>query len=137
MKTDNEKALSRIADALQFQAEAGLIKNPESALDVMFAANEFCETNGQQPVFAPVEIQFQTFLDRVELTQRERDLLYVSNFFCYVFQTLHFDIAIAGKTPSPHDANLIKQTYASLVRLGQERTLTDNIRKPLIAKWCM
>ena len=126
-----------IADAFTFQVDAELIQAPESLSAAMNAVNDLCDANGQLRKFVEVDIQFQTFLDRMDLTQKERDLIYVANFFYRAYQILHVDIAVHSVTPSPYDINVIKQTYASLVRLGQEFTLTNNLRKTLIKKWCM
>lgn len=126
-----------IVDTLAYQVEAGLTESPSCLSVAMIQANKFCEANDQPKQFADVDIQFQTFIDRMDLIEKERDLIFVTNFFHRVYHILHIDIAIYGNTPTTHDVSLVKQTYASLVRLGKEWTLTDNLCKSIIEQWCI
>jgi hypothetical protein len=98
----------------------GALEKPTSKSQTMELTNQYYKQNNpnswDQP-FADKDVQFTKLFDIVELTQREKDIMYVSNFFHSSYTILHVKILTLGDEPTETDIYELKRTFSSLTRL--------------------
>lgn len=80
-------------------------------------------TNREIPILGSVDIAFQQFLEQAGLSNREKDLLYISNFFNTAYLLLHVDVKIHKKQLTSNEASYIKEVYQKLKKLGLDHLL--------------
>lgn len=99
--------------------------------------NEILEANNADlSEFYPEEdIRYSEFLEEVLSSQREIDIVLVSNFFYRVYRLLHIDIKTLNLKPNPYDSEQIKNVYNALDRLGKKHLLTNGLKKSIIKKY--
>lgn len=97
--------------------------------NAIFMANS---TDIQKP-FGGSDVAFATFVDYLRETgsQRERDLVLVSEALCRVWKTLHITVQAMGERPSPADEQELNTVAPALQRLGLLHLLTENLRADL------
>jgi hypothetical protein len=99
----------------------GALEKPTSKSQTMELTNQYYKQNNpnswDQP-FADKDVQFTKLFDIVELTQREKDIMYVSNFFHSSYTILHVKILTLGDEPTETDIYELKRTFSALTRLG-------------------
>jgi hypothetical protein len=107
-----------------YEVALGLVEaleKPNSNSQTMELTNKYYkQTNPNlwdQP-FADNDIQFTKLFEIVELTQREKDIMYVSNFFHSSYTTLHVKILTLGDKPTEVDIYELKRTFSALTRLN-------------------
>jgi hypothetical protein len=107
-----------------YEVALGLVEaleKPTSKSETMELTNKYYkQTNPNlwdQP-FADKDIQFTKLFQIVELTQREKDIMYVSNFFHSSYTTLHVKILTLGDKPTEVDIYELKRTFSALTRLN-------------------
>jgi len=117
---------------LEYEVSLGLVaslEQPKSNSETMSLTNQYYKQNNpnswDQP-FADKDIQFTKLFELVELTEREKDIMYVSNFFHSSYTILHVKILTLGDEPSPTDIYELKRTFSALTRLGALDTLLNS-----------
>ena len=107
-----------------YEVALGLVEaleKPTSKSQTMELTNQYYKQNNpnswDQP-FADKDVQFTKLFDIVELTQREKDIMYVSNFFHSSYTILHVKILTLGDEPTETDIYELKRTFSALTRLG-------------------
>lgn len=76
--------------------------------------------------FQDKDIQFVKLFERLDCNQRERDLIYISQFFHSAYTTLHVTILTLGETPTPGSLEELKRTYETLIRLDNQTNILFN-----------
>ena len=76
--------------------------------------------------FQDKDIQFVKLFEQLECTERERDIVYLSQFFHPAYTTLHVTILGSGETPSPGSIVDLVRTYDALTRLDLAYLLLNN-----------
>ena len=114
-----------------FDVALGLVASldqPKSNSETMSLTNQYYKQNNpnswDQP-FADKDVQFTKLFELIELTQREKDIMYASNFFHSSYTILHVKILTLGDEPSPADIYELKRTFSALTRLGALDTLLN------------
>lgn len=114
-----------------FDVALGLVaslEQPKSNSETMSLSNQYYKQNNpnswDQP-FADKDVQFTKLFELVELTQREKDIMYASNFFHSSYTILHVKILTLGDEPSATDIYELKRTFSALTRLGALDTLLN------------
>ena len=112
--------------------------NPDAEKNVvMRSANDiFCANNDNwQTPFSQVDIEFATYIDWVKAncSQREIDLIKISEKLTRVWMTLHITMQAMGEHPNDYDQEEIVSLVKSLSRLGLMHLLTDNLRHDLVS----
>lgn len=110
-------------------------KSGEPLNVIMRKANEIFKANSNHwnMPFAQVDVEFATFLDfmKKNCTQRELDLVYVSENFSRVWVVLHNNAAM-GEKLTPSDMDGVNGLSKSLKRLGLLSLITDGLQKDLV-----
>lgn len=104
-------------------------EHPTSYSDTMTLANGYFAQmykDTWQTAFEQKDIQFVKFYERMALTDREKDLLYVATFFHAAFTTLHVTILTLGETPSPASVSELTKTFDAMTRLGAADILLND-----------
>jgi hypothetical protein len=106
------------------------IKNTKNTSELMKRVNEIASSDGSnEKVFPQVDIVFATFTDYIKetATQREKDLLIVSEFLTRVWQSLHVsDQGLGEKLNEVEKSDLIL-LKSSLDNLELTHLLTDGL----------
>jgi len=105
------------------------IEKPTSYSSSMTLANGYFEQmykNTWKTAFAQKDIQLVKFFEQMRMSDREKDLLYVSNFFNAAFTTLHVTILTLGEAPSPAAVIELKKTFEATQRLDAADILLND-----------
>ncbi len=94
------------------------------------------EPDNHQLPFSQVDINYAELLYHIKVngTQREMDLVYVSNLFHEVWSELHVSLAVLKENVSESRENNIRKLYDALKRLYMTHLLTDGLPKKWV-KW--
>jgi hypothetical protein len=76
--------------------------------------------------YGEVDFLFQEFIEEADLSQREKDLIYISNFFHYSWKTLHLGIIFENRKPNEYEVDTILKTFYALTRLNLQNKLLMN-----------
>lgn len=89
------------------------------------AKDIFDQNNSGCDVFplSQQDINFQIILEELNLTQRERDVIYITTFFHSAYTTLNISWYICKDIISDVDKERILQCHACLIRLGLDENL--------------
>ncbi len=88
---------------------------------------KLCEINNIKNRLAPVDISFQQFLDDANLSEREKDMIYLSQFFHSAYSTLHITIIAGYGELNPYWADLMYSVYNKLIKYGLEKHMLRNL----------
>jgi len=103
---------------------------------VMRAANEIFKANsdGWNPPFSQVDVEFATFLDFLKETgtPRERDLVYISDTLTRTWKVLHLN-SVLGEKLTAADLDDIQALSKALNRVGLLNLITDGLRDDLVS----
>ena len=106
--------------------------------DVMEKANEIFKRNSTDwsIPFAEKDIVFAKFVDYMKesCTQKELDMVLVSDKLTRAWDTLHIDMKLMGKEPTEYQKKDIDLTVDALKRLELMSLLTKDLPKKLV-KW--
>ncbi|MDD5151764.1 MAG: hypothetical protein PHC28_15015 [Flavobacterium sp.] len=73
--------------------------------------------NGTLHRYGKCDIEFQKFLETLQ-TQREKDLIYISNFFHFAWNTIHIKYLCLNEDFSAYDLSITKSVFNALDRQG-------------------
>ena len=105
--------------------------------DFMKKVNEIASSGGSnETVFPQVDIVFATFTDYVKetATQREKDLLIVSEFLTKGWQSLHVSVQVLGEKLSEVEKSDLILLKSSLDNLKLTHLLTDGLNNKTLKK---
>lgn len=106
--------------------------------DVMEKANEIFKSNSTDwnIPFAQKDIVFAKFVDYMKesCTQKEIDLVLVSDKLPRAWETLHIDMKLMNKEPTDYQKKDIALTVAALKRLELMNLLTQDLPNKIV-KW--
>lgn len=107
--------------------------------EIMDLTNDVLNSNNADilELFPEEDIRFTKFTEQVIQTQRERDLIYVSNFFTQAYRILFIDILVLKKEPNGHDSSIIFSVHAALERLGSPELLTAGLSDKIVKKYLL
>lgn len=86
-----------------------------------------CETNNIKHKILDVDLHFQKFLDFADLNEREKDMIYVTNFFHSAYLTLHQTLRYELDEPKQYDINILIKVYGTLIKYGIGFTLLKDL----------
>ena len=100
----------------------------------MDAINQLMEINGARVTelpFATVDIRFAEFINflNMDCTERERDLVIISENLCRVWKTLHLSVQTMKEKLTPQDNKEIRLLAPALKRLNLEHLITKGLNK--------
>ena len=104
------------------------LSEPKSASEHMEYSNWYYKQINKHDWHIPFpdkDIQFVKLFEQLNCSERERDIVYVSQFFPAAYNTLHVTILRLGETPSPGSIDELVRVYETLVRLGASRLLLN------------
>ena len=104
------------------------LSEPKTLSEHMEQSNQYYKlmNNGDWHIpFPDKDIQFVKLFEQLNCSERERDIVYVSQFFPAAYNTLHVTILRLGETPSPGSIDELVRVYETLVRLGASRLLLN------------
>lgn len=104
------------------------IDKPTKASDMMEYSNSYYRQLNPREwdiPFADKDIQYVKLFERLDCTDREKDIMYISNFFHSVYVTLHVTILALGERPSPGSLIELKRVFDVLQRLDAVETLLN------------
>lgn len=113
--------------AIMLAQQEGNIKNTS---ELMKRVNEIASSDGSnEKVFPQVDIVFATFTDYVKetATQREKDLLIVSEFLTRVWQSLHIGVQGLGEKLNEVEKSDLVLLKSSLDNLELTHLLTEGL----------
>ncbi len=105
-------------------------ENIKKTSDLMKRVNEIASSDGSnEKVFPQVDIVFATFTDYVKenATQREKDLLIISEFLTRVWQSLHVSVQGLGEKLNEVEKSDLILLKSSLDNLELTNLLTDGL----------
>jgi hypothetical protein len=77
--------------------------------------------------FGQVDIDFTQTIEKFKLSDREKDLLYISQFFHNAWKTLHISLALKLDQPSPYALEVCYNVFKRLKFYGLEYQLLKTI----------
>lgn len=97
---------------------------------MMTAANSIADSNQRSKPFSEVDIRFAEFVDfmRKNATQREKDLVFISEHLQRVWMKLHIGVQLMQESMSESDNTSAQILMQSLQRLGLEHLLTEGLK---------
>lgn len=102
---------------------------------VMRKANEIFKANSDdwKTPFAQVDVEFATFVDylKANCTQREIDLVYISENLQRVWKILHLSL-VMGEALTSREIEEVKQLSQVLKRIGLLHLITDGLAEDLV-----
>ncbi len=104
------------------------IDKPTKASDMMEYSNSYYRQLNPREwdiPFADKDIQYVKLFEKLDCTDREKDIMYISNFFHSVYVTLHVTILALGERPSPGSLIELKRAFDVLQRLDAVETLLN------------
>ena len=108
----------------------------KTLVEFMKRANEIFSANVQDGLkpFSDQEVAFAGFLDHVKATatQREKDLIVVTEGLCRAYSILHIGVQVMGEDPNEHEADCVVTVVDALERLGLPRLLMDGLEQRAI-----
>ena len=92
---------------------------PESCrMDAMIRYMEEDGSDLSELGFSKADVHLQIAMESMQLTQNEKDLLYMKEFFKYAWTTLHRDLVVGGRKPTSYEKGIIRNMYTVMSRLG-------------------
>lgn len=128
---------SNLADRIAFALQG----ENNSIRDYMISTNQIHQSmcNSELKPFADVDVAFAGFVDmlRNEATQRERDLVYISENFYKAYAYLHQDVQLFKKQLNEHQLSTVHNVYNALKSIDKQTLLTDGLTKKTLKllKW--
>jgi hypothetical protein len=104
------------------------IDKPTKASDMMEYSNSYYRQMNPREwdiPFADKDIQYVKLFEKLDCTDREKNIMYISNFFHSVYVTLHVTILALGERPSPGSLIELKRAFDVLQRLDAVETLLN------------
>jgi hypothetical protein len=104
------------------------IEKPTKASEMMEYSNSYyrqMNPNEWNIPFADKDIQYVKLFEFLDCTDREKDIMFISNFFHSAYVTLHVTILALGERPSPGSLIDLKRTFDTLQRLDAIETLLN------------
>lgn len=104
------------------------IDKPTKASEMMEYSNSYyrqMNTREWDIPFADKDIQYVKLFEKLDCTEREKDIAFISNFFHSVYVTLHVTILALGERPSPGSLIELKRAIDVLQRLDAVETLLN------------
>jgi hypothetical protein len=104
------------------------IDKPTKASDMMEYSNSYyrqMNTREWDIPFTDKDIQYVKLFEKLDCTDREKDIMFISNFFHSVYVTLHVTILALGERPSPGSLIELKRAIDVLQRLDAVETLLN------------
>jgi len=104
------------------------IDKPTKASDMMEYSNSYYRQINPREwdiPFADKDIQYVKLFEQLDCTDREKDIMFISNFFHSVYVTLHVTILALGERPSPGSLIELKRAFDVLQRLDAVETLLN------------
>lgn len=127
--------LKTIQSIIDYEVKSGQRQPVKYVYDAMRAINEVSVANGGEPLTPEQDIRFAEFVETIVQTQREKDLIYVSNFFHKAYVTLFITIQVMNEHPSPASIDEVQKVYQALSRLGHDGLLTKGLSPEIIEKY--
>lgn len=102
------------------------------------SAKELYESNSNDIIGFPYsngDIAYLRFTEEANLSDREIDMMYVSNFFNKAYITLHLTIRTLRGHVSPSDSKILTTTYNILEKYNLEHCLLEGLTKKQYQKY--
>ena len=115
-----------------YEIALGLVESfeqPKSMSQTMEQTNSYytqIKPNNWDKPFLSKDIQFVKFFELMNMTDREKDLLYVANSFHPAYVTLHVTILTLKEHPHPYSLNELQRVFETMKRLNSEHILLDD-----------
>lgn len=84
--------------------------------------------------YAQVDIEYQRFLEQVELSERERDLIYISHFFNSAWKTIHITFLSLKEQPSELSLHQVKKVFEYLNKYNLQHLLYNKLSEKQFLK---
>jgi len=89
-----------------------------------------CETlNDDRHVFGQDDIAFQRCIEKVVLSQRDKDLMYITNFFYFAWKTIHIKYICHGEELNNYDFEITQNIFMALQRQDALDTFLHGLTK--------
>ena len=101
------------------------------------ARDIYVQNNGDSIGFpyAPVDIDFQGFLEDAVLSEREQDMIYIAHFFHQAYKTLHITIRTMKEIPSPVAHETLEKVYLSMKKYNLQHRLLKDVEETEFMKY--
>lgn len=115
---------------LQYEVDTGELENKCSS--IMRRNNTLCDDYNEK--YAEVDIRYAEFIETIS-NQRERDLIYISNFFHIAYQSLHITATVMREELNEYNREIVRNVYQALDRIGQSHLLTSGLSTKILKKY--
>lgn len=114
----------KLLDPSIFQL-ATMQPSPSSlSTQLQFVLDTCANSNTSPPGgLSQIDVCFQYFIEQADLSHRERDMVYLSQFFHAAWNTVHITMLGEYKAPTPYDMDILKQVHNVLRHWGLQHTL--------------
>lgn len=113
-------------------------KENQSLSEWIKSAKEVYESNVDDIIGFPYsngDIAYLRFTEEANLSDREMDMVYISNFFNQAYVTLHLTIRTLRGHVSPSDIKILTTTYDILESYNLEHCLLEGLTKKQYQKY--
>lgn len=107
-----------------------IAKTQETKLSkIIRTAKDYFDANNSDRMGFPygeVDIQFQELLEDLELTEREKDLVFISHFFNYAWKVVHISWFALKEFGNQNERDTVIKVFETLKKYGMEEKLLKN-----------
>ena len=108
---------------------------PHTLSDVMKYANSIALNMGDTYVFPDFEIKLTQFMEKANISDRERNLLTIQQDFCTAYKALHVSVLGLGEELNPYYEQLVRRVYEALVDECQSALLTEGLTDDILIRY--
>lgn len=105
-------------------------KENQSISEWLESAKKLFLQNGGEEIRFPYttsDIQFQKFLELANLSKREKDMIYLAEFFNAAYHILHFKIVKQKMDLSEYDKEILGNVFEKLSRYNLQSCLLNDL----------
>jgi hypothetical protein len=124
-----------IESIIQWEVESGQREPIKTTYEVMRAANEIGKANCMDLPFAEQDIRYAEFMEKFVMSQKEKDIVYVSHFFHKAYSTIFITIMLMRKEPTKNEREEIQKVASALRRLGNIELLTKDVPPEIVQEY--
>lgn len=77
--------------------------------------------------YSPVDIDYQRFLEQANLSEREKDVIFISHFFNGAWKTIHITFVAMKEQPTPSSVEQVRKVFSILDKYNLQHLLYNKM----------